>query len=453
MAEDGCTVASLEKLAEDDLAVLLGLAGLGLPTSNSHLARVMAGARGFPQAQAWAANPRLIQERLLHLQSLGLAETTRQGYWICAGRALEPAARMAFAKGLLRRLHQGAITGSYGSVAPDARARILAELRLAFLEGSHERWLPLRERFSQQFGETIRFRDPLAIICGGPFEPAWFEALPPGAQAYGCQALLLDQVLLGLRSPAFLAWMGTQAGTPRPAQSALTILLFLALQARTGEMGPWMALQPPGLRGGYAWSALEGLMALASGDPARSASCFGESAARLQKASGRPDPLLPGPYEPFHILALLARGEARDRVKARERIARLGRRHREDPAQPVAESLGRLAMTLAGGRPAPARTGTPGRLTPAATAFTQFMEILCAYLAGEPLAPNQLDRACRACAPLPLAWFSAALGELRTRLQGGPAQPDPLLDLIPQKAAWERALDSLQRLGGPEPPC
>jgi len=67
---------------------LLGLAGLGLPTSNSHLARVMAGTRGFPQAPAWAANPRLLQERLLRLKGLGLAEMPNTNYLKAAKRVV-----------------------------------------------------------------------------------------------------------------------------------------------------------------------------------------------------------------------------------------------------------------------------------------------------------------------------------------------------------------------------
>jgi hypothetical protein len=452
VADDFCSLEDLDRLPEDDRTVLIGLAGLGLPTSNSHLARVLAETLALPRTQAWAANPRLMQERLLRLKSLGLAETTRQGYWTCAEKGLESAARMAHAQGLLRRLHQGAVAGTgFGSVQADARGRCRAELRLAFLEGDHQRWLPLRERFAQQFGATIRCRDPLGLICGGPFEPSWFETLGPAAQAYGCQALLLDQVLLGLRSPAFLAWMETEAKTPRPTPSALTIMLFLVLQDRSLELGAWMARQPAGTRNGYAWPALEGLAALAAGEPARSAAGFAQSLARLRQATGRRDPLLPGLYEPFHILALLGTREAPAARRAQERIDLLGRRDREDPLHPIASNLQRLALALAGGCPAPRKAAIMAQLTPRSTAFSLCLETLGAYLAGETVAPELPDRLLRASAPLPLAWLSAALGELRNRLQDQPPQPNPLLDLVPQQAAWERALESLRRLRAPDP--
>lgn len=441
MAEVFCTLEDLGRLPEDDQAALMGLAGLGLPASNSHLARVMAAARGLPQAEAWAANPRMLQERLVHLKGLGLAETTRQGYWVCAERALESAARMAFARGLLGRLHSGALAGGNGAVLADARARSRAELRLAFLEGRHEAWLPLRERFAQQFGAGIRHRDPLALVCGAPFEPSWFDTLGPAAQAYGCQALLLDHALLGLGSPAWMAWMEARTRQPRSTPSALSIMLFLVLQGRTAELPAWQAVQPPATRAGYAWPALEAMAALAAGDPARAAARFAESLARLARATGRPDPLLPGLYEPFHILSLLAIREPR----ARDRIAALGRRDPEDPLRPAAAILGRLAAAMDGAPPAPPRRLTPG------TVLNAFLEVLCAYLAGAPLAPEVPERLLKAVTPLPLAWFGAELLELRNRFQNQPARPSPLLDLVPQQAPWERALASMRQLGQGSP--
>jgi len=433
-----CTLEDLGRLPEDDRALLQGLAGLGLPTSNSHLARVMEGARGFPQAQAWAANPRLVQERLVRLQAQGLAATTRQGYWVCAERALESAARMAFARGVLARLHQGAVSGTgHGAALPDARMRCRAELRLAFLEGSHQRWLPLRQRFAQQFGDTIGHRDPLALVCGGPFEPAWFAALDPAAQAYGCQALLLDEALLGLHSQPFLQWLEDQSLTPRATPSALTIMLFLTLQGRTARLGAWKAPQPAATREGYGWPALEALEALAAGEPARAAARFDDSLARLAQASGRRAPLLPGLFEPFHILAQLATGDPR----ARERIGRLGRREREDPLHPAAASLHRLDQSMAG-LPAPPRRAHAAPTT----VLNLFLDILATYLAGEPVDPEQPERLLRAMAPLPMAWFAAELEELRQRLRGRPARPSPLLDLVPQAEPWERALASISRL-------
>jgi hypothetical protein len=211
-----------------------------------------------------------------------------------------------------------------------------------------------------------------------------------------------------------------------------------------------MPLQPAGARAGYAWPALEAMAALAAGEPARAAALFSQSIGRLGQAARRNDPLLPGLYEPFHVLALLATRQA---DRARERIERLGRRDREDPIHPAAATLRRLAQAMAGAPLAPRQAPILERITPGTTTLNLFLEVLGAYLGGEPLAPEPVDRLLRACAPLPLAWFAGELRELGDRLRGQPARPSPLLDLVPQQAPWERALASLVRLGAkpPEP--
>jgi len=446
------TIEDLERLPEARQLALMGLAGLGLPAGNSHLARVLAEATGWPQARAWAANPRSLQDLLLELQAGGLARSTPRGYWSCTEPCLESAARMAFARGVLRRLFQGAVAGAgaYGAM-PDARARVRAELRLEFLEGRHERWLPLREQFAQHFGATIQHRDPLALVCGGPFEPAWFEALEPGAQAYGCQALLLDQVLHGLRAPRFREWLEARSRAPRATPAANTLLLYLTLQGRTAETAAWMQRQGPGQHGTYAWAAMEGMAALAAGDPVQAAGHFAASLARLQKVTRKRAISLPGLLEPFHILALLGSRSAPALRLAQERIALLEKRDWDDPIAPAAALLRRLSLALAGGRPEPRRGELLAQVAARATPLIQFLETLAAYLGGEDLTPELAERVERSCAPLPLAWFSAELGELRRRLQGQPGRPSPLLDLIPREAAWERVLDSLQHLGAPPP--
>ena len=452
MPERFCTLEYLGRLPEEQRTVLMGLAGLGLPSTNSHLAKVMAEA-GIPEARAWAANPRRIEQILQDLLAKGLAETTQRGFWRCAETCLESAAREAFARKVLRRLHQGAIAaGNYYSSVPDARMRCRAELRLEFMEGRHERWLPLREHFAQHFGATIRYRDPLALVCGGPFEPSWFETLDAGAQAYGCQALLMDQVLLGLRSPFFLEWMEARSRTPRAVAAAPSMLLYLLLQGRPGDARAWMACQAPGLRDTYAWPALEALGGLAAGDPALAAARFAESAARLQKATRKRAIALPGLFEPFHILALMGTRQPQALRLAQERIALLEKRDWDDPLAPIASALRRLSLAQAGGHPEPRRTGLLARFTAKTTPLAMFLETLAAYLAGEDLPPELPDRVLRACEPLPLGWFSAELAELGHRLRGGPARPSPLLDLIPREAAWVRVLESLRHLGAPALP-
>jgi hypothetical protein len=67
-------------------------------------------------------------------------------------------------------------------------------------------------------------------------------------------------------------------------------------------------------------------------------------------------------------------------------------------------------------------------------------------LAGNPTPPDHLEQVRKACAGLPLGWFSAELEELGRRQQGQSPRPSPLLDLMPALAPWERALNAIQRL-------
>jgi hypothetical protein len=438
---DSCTQEDLARLPEEPRAALLGLAGLGLPVTNGHLAQVLAAA-GMPQARAWAGNPADLQKRLQELRGLGLAQVDRTGHWSCAARAIEAAARAAFAQGLLGRLFQGALNGAGpGALGADPEARARAELRLAFLEGRHRQWLPLRTAYHRRFQDRLRGRDPLALICGGPFEPDWFTRLEPAASAYGCQALLQDAVLLGRPDPGFLAWIEAQAQRPRTTPCARSFLLYQLLQGRPVDTAAWAARQPQEERNAYAWPALEGLAAIAVGQAGAAVGHFATALARLGAAGGGAAPL-PGLMEPLHILALLADPGQSARDLARTRLEPLARLPESNPLAAAAAALGRLALDR-GAHWTGLRLPSPPEPFPPAI---QFLDLLCAHLAGLPVSADHLEQVRQACAPLPLGWFSAALEELGHRLQGRPPRPAPLLDLMPALPSWERALNAMQRL-------
>lgn len=442
MPEPFITLDNLLQLPEDERIVLMGLAGVGLPAGNSHLARLLAGLGRFPAAAAWAANPRRLQDVLETLQGRGLAAQPRPGYWACSLRSLESAARLAHREGVLGRLHRAAVASSgYGTVLPDACLRMRGELRLAVLEGGPQRWLTAREQFAGHFGAALGHRDLLALVCGGPFEPSWFEALAPAAQAYGCQALLYAALLQGDRDPAFLAWLESRAGTPRPGPGALPMLVYLACQGRSEALLPWMTVQGADLRATATWPAVEAMAALAGGDPRGAAARFGASLERLRgSAKARSEPLLPGPFEPFHVLALVGAG---DLDRARARIALLERLDREDPLAATAPGLARLVRTRAGADPEPRAFDRPGPV------FARALDLLGAYLEGLPVPLDRPGRLARACAALPLGWLARELEELAARTGGRPPQPSPLLDLAPRGEPWQRALERIQRLGRP----
>jgi hypothetical protein len=436
----------MSQLPEEDQCVLAGLGGVALPAGNSHLARVLA-ETGL--SRVWTANPARLEETLRGLRARGLAESPRPGYWTCSERAQETAARQAFHRGLLGRLHKAAVAGNgYGTVLPDARLRCRAELRLAFLEGDQTRWSALRETFYRHFCHPGR--DPLVLISAGPFEPAWFERLAPTAQAQAAQALLLEATLGGRAVPALPGWLEGLAGTPRATPCASTVLLYLALQGRAPEPG-WVEFQAEDLRNGCLWLGAAALAALAAGDRARAAAGFQDSLARLRRQARRREPLLPALLEPFHVLALLAgpNGPAR----AETRIQALEQLPADEPLAPTGPILRRLARDLGGPRN-PASHGEaaepPPRQLRAGTPFLLALELLVGHLAGLPAVPDRLERASRAFRPLPLAWLGRELEELARRSQGQAARPSPLLDLVPRREPWERALEQLRRLGRQE---
>jgi superfamily II DNA or RNA helicase len=446
MAGPWKTLAELRSLPEEEQAVLMGLAGLGLPCTNSHLALTLGRAGGFPQAQAWIENPRKVQDLLARLKSRGLLEE-RRGFWHCSEASLESSARLAFARGVLRRLYQAGHTAGPGAgMMPDGALRSRAELRMVFMEGLTERWMPLRERFADQYSGAVARRDPLALICSGPFEPEWFDGLDPAAQAFGCNALLQDHTLHNHPAPGWMAWMDAHTRTLAPSASAMPFIQYLILQGRLPEARAWMEAQPPRIRQHYAWSNLEALAALAEGKPALAAERYGASLAALRKVTRKKNAALPGFHDAFHILALLGTREPVSLRLADERIALLDRGEWSSPLKDIPELLAHLSRLLSGARPGrDSHLGPPRDLSPLALVLAA----VAAHLGADTLPPDLPERALRACAPLPFGWFAAELTELNRRLRGETPRPSALLDLVPREAAWERTLDSLERLGAP----
>ncbi|BDU73292.1 DEAD/DEAH box helicase [Mesoterricola silvestris] len=441
-------LAELRQLPEEEQAILMGLAGLGLPSTNSHLAQALARAGAHPQAPAWAANPRRVQELLERLQPRGLV-VERRGFWHCAERCLESAARLAQGRGLLRRILQAGLpAGGGGGMVPDGAMRSRAELRLEFMEGRAERWLPLRDRFAEQFLAATGHRDPLALVCGGPFEPGWFDALDPAAQAHGCNALLQDHLLHARPDAGFLAWLERRTRKPAADSAAFPLILYLILMGRLRDARAWMDAQPPKAREHFSWTNLEGLAALAEGNPALAAQRYGASVDTLRKATRRKGAALPGLHEPFYILALLGTREPASLRRVEERLALLDRGEWSSPLRDLPVILAHLYRLLSGARP---QHGLAQRLPRDLTPLGLVLANVAAHLGGETPPPDLPERALRACAPLPFAWFTRELTELQRRLRGEDPRPSPLLDLVPREAPWERTLDSLERMGTPAP--
>jgi len=422
-----CTQAALRDLPEAERAVLTGLAGLGVPTANGHLAQALARAAAHPEAPAWAANPRKVQTLLERLAAKGLA-VERRGHWHCREACLESAARLA-GPALLARLFHAVRPGP--GMVPDGAMRSRAELRLALVEGRTQDWLTLRASFREAFAPALAGRDPLALVCGRPFDPAWFQGLGPEAQALGSHALLLDHALFGHRDPAWMAWVEERAAGPATGPLAPTLIVQDLLQGRLDRARARMGAQGEGARRHPAWPALEGLAALSAGEAAQAALHYQEAARRIQGP-------LPGLHEPFHILALLGSRQRQAPLLARNRAERLARE-----GGPLG-ALGGVLTWLCGaleGMPEPLGPEAPGPLGLALTAC-------CAHLGGQPLPVPRIQAALAACEGL-LAWPAADLAELARRAGGGAPHPRPLLDLAPPEAPWERALRAIARMGAP----
>jgi len=449
MAGTWSSMEDLRGLTQDEQVILMGLAALGLPATNAHLAQTLLRSGGFPQAQPWTANPRKVQDLLTLLRGRGLVEE-RRGYWHCTAASVESSARLAFERKHLRRIHHaGHPSGSLGGMVPDGAMRSLAELRLEFMEGHTEAWLPLRERFADTFVNATQHRDPLALICAAPFEPAWFDALPPPSQAFGCNALLQDHLLHNQPAPGWLDWMDAHTRTPAPSAAAMPFIQYLLFQGRTGDARAWMAIQPPKIREHYAWTNLEALAALAEGDAALAVERYGTSLAALRKLTRKKNVNLPGLHDPLHILALLGTREPAALRLADERILLLDRADWGNPLRDLPGLLAHLARLLSGAKPEhDLHRRLPRDLTP----FGLVLAAIASHLGGETTPPDLPVRALRALAPLPFGWFAAEIAELVRRLAGETPHPSPLLDLVPREAAWERVLDSLARMGtgGPD---
>jgi len=164
----------------------MAMGAIGQPAARSHLAQTLVRSQVAPQAQPWIKNPNDMIPLLNHLRDSGLALEEHRGFWALTAGAREPVCRRAFRQGRLKPLAvAGQCSYDAGKVVLDGLGRDLAAFRLAFMEGRTEDWLQAQERLSQHHRAALGHRDPLALICGQPFDPDWFEALPSSHQSYG----------------------------------------------------------------------------------------------------------------------------------------------------------------------------------------------------------------------------------------------------------------------------
>ena len=434
----------LDKLQPLPEALLMAMGAIGQPAARSHLAQTLVRAKVAPQAEPWIKNPNGMTPLLNQLRDAALAQEEHRGFWTLTPGAREAVCRRAFRKGHLKALAvAGQCSYDAGKVVLDGLGRDLAAFRLAFLEGRTEDWLLAQERLSQHHRGALGHRDPLAIICGQPFDGAWFESLPPAHQSYGAWALLHDQTIHNRANDTFRAWLEARSRT-RPSPLG-PMVEYLLLEGRLDEAwtlldklkAPQRTLTPILL--------LEALHSLLRGNPTAAADSFEAVLERV--ALGRRKAVhLPGLMDLFFLLALIGKGDPQALATAAERLELLGRRHPTDPLFAMQDPLQRLLLHRQG---LPPRPELPGREP--AQGLARFVEVLCAYLCEARLGKGALEGAQMALTGLPLGLFGRELEEMRRRAKGGLSGPAlPFLDLVHHSESWERALQDLQGLVKPK---
>ncbi len=430
----------------------MAMGAIGQPSARSHLAQTLVRARVAPQAEPWIRNPAGMAPVLNLLRDSGLAREVN-GFWTLTPAAQEAVCRRAHRKGQLKALAAaGQATYDSGKLLLDSLGRDLAAFRLAFLEGRPEDWLAAHERLRQTHHAALGQRDPLSLICGQPFDPDWFEALPPAQQSHAAWALLYDQVVHGQPNPDFSDWLEARSRTRLSPVGPM--LEYLILQGRLEEAEALLQRLSPAQRELTPIALLRSALDLAQGRPSAAAAGFQAVLAVLGKGSRRKAVHLPGLMDLFCILACIGLDGELGLTAAAERLELLERRQAADPLSSLLDPLRRLLLQRQG---LPRPLEPPGRneaprppsLLPA-PALAGFAEAVCAYLCSERLDLEALDATQARLARLPLGLLHRELAELRRRAKGGiSGAPFPFLDLVPHSETWEKALEDLHGLARP----
>ena len=430
----------------------MAMGAIGQPSARSHLAQTLVRSAVAPQAEPWIRNPAGMTTLLHGLRDAGLTQEVNNGFWTLTPGALEPVCRRAHRKGLLKGLAlAGQTTYDGGKVVLDGLGRDLAAFRLSFMDGRTEEWLINQERLRQNHRAALGQRDPLAIICGRPFEPTWFEHLPPAQQSHAAWALLYDQVVLGQPNETFRAWLETRSRTkPSPLGPMLE---FLILEGRLEEADTLLNRLTAAQRGLTPIALLQATLNLALCKPAEAAAGFEAVLADLLRGPRRKAVHLPGLMDLFCILAFIGLDSAEGLQAATERLELLERRQLSDPMSALHEPLRRLLLHRQGlprgGEPGTMHAETPAVIAPA-HGLARFVELLCAYLCEERLDLEALAAAQAELAGFPMGLFQAELTELLRRAKGGiSGSPFPFLDLVPHSETWEKALADMHGLTRP----
>jgi len=416
----------------------MAMGAIGQPAARGHLAHTLVRSRLAPQAEPWVKNPAAMSSLMEILKEAGFAQEPRKGFWSLTPEAREVICRRAHRKGCLKALATAGQVGyGTGQVVLDGLGRDLAALRVAFLDGRPEDWVAAQERVRSTHGAALNLREPLSIICGEPFDAAWFETLSPALQSHAAWALLHDQVVFSHPNEAFREWL--ESRSCKKFTPIGPVLEYLVLEGRLEEAEALLAKLKPTQRALNPIALLEATLRLAQGKALQAAEAFEAVLVNLGLGTRKKTVHLPGLMDIFCILAFLGRGDEEGLRLASERLELLGRRHVTDPLSTMHEPLQRILLQMVG---QPFRNDGPPRQRPQGLA--RFIGLLSDYLCEVRLGTEALDEAEVHLATLPLGLFQKELAELARRSRGGMANTHAaFLDLVHHDEGWEKALEAL----------
>ena len=342
--------------------------------------------------------------------------------------------------------------------------RSLRDLRLALLAGDETgynhnllRLLELQEEFAGRFPEN-----PLATLCGTPFDPPWFAGLPLHVQLYALHQIFLGGLLHLAEITLPLEYLQDKhflktlpAKNREPFAYLLTSHLLIRGQTRTASA--WLAgsrQQAPPL-------GVLGWLRFLAGETTAAIHCYEEDLAKIKKANQNTQAYFTGVEGLFYLMALLKNGDYTAHRQIRNIIQDIEEIQPHNPFLPAYTLLLALVeakenrLDLARDRlTAVSLLPTPHSIT------TLFLALVTYWIEGKPspICLPHLKSFQKKAASHGYLWLAREYGSL-LRLAGeksaSPAIPGELneacslVTAITPEEQWQRALRALSFTSAP----
>jgi hypothetical protein len=440
---------AIDQLCPLSEVILMAMGAIGQPASRSHLAYTLVQSGVAPQVESWIDNPVGMTPTLNILRKSGLAIEINNGFWATTDNVIETVCRRAHSKGLLKALAiAGQTAYDTGNVVFNSLSRDLANFRLAFLEGNSKKWMLAQGRLRQIHNNDFSQRDPLANICGQPFDPVWFEELSPEQQSHAAWALLHDQIIHGKPNKDFCCWLDIRSkanlGPVGP------ILEFLLFEGRLDEAAVIFDKFSIKQRNLVPIVLLKSVFDFTTHRLIEAVAGFESALKILQSKQQNKVVHLPGMMEIFYIMANIGINTIDSLIVAKERLKLLGRRSTNDPLAAMYYPIHCLLLYrqrtscvdgLASVRNRVAVSSLP------LCGLARAIDLICSYLCEERLDFEKVAIVDLELKSLPLGLFKREMAELSCRAKGYINEASlPFLDLVPHSETWEKALEEIHSL-------